>query len=402
MLESVRSTKLFLLVITATLLLSIVVVLFVLSFTFIPDVRRYVFNTPILQELRLFLYHLGNPNQANIRYDDALATQIILHNPMGIAEDREGNLFVADRGRWFGLGAIWKISYNGGAHLVAGTGHRGAVQTGTNALQSDLGMPEGLSIDNANRIYFADSANHVVIRIENDGQMTRISGTGIPGFSGDGGAAVEASLRLPYDVRLDSQGSVYIADYGNNRIRKVTRDGIIQTVAGTGEPGYSGDGGLATAARLNGPYGIFVDDKNSLLIADSYNHVVRRVDNDGIITTIIGSGRQGYSGDGGPARAASLNAPQSLYIDASGRTYVGDEHNHAIRIITPDGLISTLIGTGVAGFNEDGSLGSDAQLNDPEYILVRKDGPVVISEGGNGRILVIRNNGTLHTLVGRR
>jgi hypothetical protein len=391
-----------LLVTTTTLALSITLGLFVLSFTFIPDVRRSVFHTPVVQELRLLLYHLGNPNQANIRYDDALATQIVLHNPMGIAEDREGNLIVADRGRWFGLGAIWKISHNGRARLVAGTGHRGAVQTGTNALQSDLGSPEGLSVDNANRIYFADSVNHVVIRVENDGQITRIAGTGVPEFSGDGGPAVEASLSLPYDVRLDSQGSVYIADYGNNRIRKVTRDGIIQTVAGTGDPGYSGDGGLATDARLNGPYGIFVDDKDTLLIADTYNHVVRRVNNEGIITTIIGSGRQGYSGDGGPARAASLDGPQALYVDASGRTYVGDEHNHAIRVVSPDGLISTLIGTGVAGFNDDGTPGLDAQLNDPEYILIRKDGSLVISEGGNGRILVIGHNGRLQTLAGKR
>ena len=321
---------------------------------------------------------------------------------MGIAEDREGNLLVADRGRWFGLGAIWKISHNGRARLVAGTGHRGSVETGTNALASNLGRPEGLSVDNANRIYFADSVNHVVIRVENDGQITRIAGTGVPEFSGDGGPAVEASLSLPYDVRLDSQGSVYIADYGNNRIRKVTRDGIIQTVAGTGDPGYSGDGGLATDARLNGPYGIFVDDKDTLLIADTYNHVVRRVNNEGIITTIIGSGRQGYSGDGGPARAASLDGPQAIYVDGSGRTYVGDEHNHAIRVVSPDGLISTLIGTGVAGFNEDGPPRSDAQLNDPEYILVRKDGSLVISEGGNGRILVIGHNGRLQTLAGKR
>ena len=402
MLEAVRSKKKVLLVITATFSLFIVLSFFVLSFTFIPDVSRFARSMPILQEVRLFLYRLGNPSQTAVRHYDARATEIILHDPMGIAEDRVGNIFVADRGRWFGLAAIWKISQNGRARLVAGTGHRGAVQTGTNALQSDLGMPEGLCVDNANRVYFADSVNHVVVRIENDGQLTRIAGTGIPGFNGDRGPAIEASLRQPYDVRLDSQGTVYIADYGNNRVRKVTRDGIIQTVAGTGEQGYSGDGGPATAARLNGPYGIFVDGEDSLLIADSFNHVIRRVNNDGTITTIFGSGRQGYSGDGGLASAASFDTPQSLYVDANGRTYIGDEHNHAIRIVTPDGLISTLIGTGVAGYSEDGSLASDAQLNDPEYMFVRGDGSVVISEGDNGRILVIRRNGTLHTLAGKR
>jgi hypothetical protein len=202
----------------------------------------------ILQEVRLFFYQLGNPDQVEARHGNALATQIVLHNPMGIAEDREGNLFVADKGRWFGLGAIWKISHDGRARLVVSSGHRGAVQTGTDALQSDLGSLEGLSLDDAGRIYFADSVNHVVIRVEKDGGITRIAGTGMPGFGGDGGPAVEASLNLPYDVRLDSQGNVFIADYGNNRVRKVTGDGIIQTVAGTGERGYSGDNGLATVA----------------------------------------------------------------------------------------------------------------------------------------------------------
>ena len=402
MLEAVRSKTKALLLIAAALPLLFVLGLFVFSFASIPGASRYARSIPLMQEAGLSLYHLRHPRQTNGRHGDTQATEIVLQDPMGIAEDRVGNIYVADRGRWFGLAAIWKISQNGRARLVAGTGHRGAVQTGTNALQSDLGMPEALYVDNANRIYFADSANHVVVRIESDGQLTRIAGTGIPGFNGDHGPAIKASLRQPYDVRLDSQGTVYIADYGNNRVRKVTRDGIIQTVAGTGEQGYSGDGGPATAARLNGPYGIFVDGEDRLLIADSFNHVIRRVNNDGTITTIFGSGRQGYSGDGGLASAASFDTPQSLYVDAYGRTYIGDEHNHAIRFITPDGLISTLIGTGVAGFSEDGSLASEAQLNDPEYMFVRRDGSVVISEGDNGRILVIRRDGTLHTLAGKR
>ena len=139
-----------------------------------------------------------------------------------------------------------------------------------------------------------------------------------------------------------------------------------------------------------------------MLIADSFNHVIRRVNDDGIIMTIFGSGQQGYSGDGGPASAASFDTPQFLYVGAGGQAYIGDEHNHAIRYVTPGGQISTMIGSGVAGFSEDGSLASGAQLNDPEYMFVRRDGSIVISEGDSRRVLVIRPNGTLHTLAGKR
>ncbi len=400
--EAARSKTKALLLIAAALPLLFVLGLFVFSFASIPGASRYARSIPLMQEAGLFLYHLRHPRQTNGRHGDTQATEIVLQDPMGVAEDRLGNIYVADRGQWFGLSAIWKIGQDGRARLVAGTGRRGAAQTGDNALQSDLGKPEGLSVDNDNRVYFADSTNHVVMRIEPNGQMTRIAGTGTPGFSGDRGPASEASLNDPYDVRLDSRGSVYIADYGNNRIRMVTQDGMIQTVAGTGEPGYSGDGGPAKDARLNGPYGIFVDDEDRLLIADSFNHVIRRVNDDGIIMTIFGSGQQGYSGDGGPASAASFDTPQFLYVGADGQAYIGDEHNHAIRYVTPGGQISTMIGSGVAGFSEDGSLASGAQLNDPEYMFVRRDGSIVISEGDSRRVLVIRPNGTLHTLAGKR
>jgi hypothetical protein len=391
-----------LLLITVGLSLFIVLSLFVLSYILIPDFRRFVISRPEMQEAGLFLYRLQHFGQTEVRQDDASATEIFLQSPMGVAEDRVGNIFVGDRGKWFGLAAIWRINDKGRARLIAGSGHRGPVQTGVDALLSDLGSPEGLSIDSAGRVYFADSINHVVLRIETNGQLTRIAGTGVPGFNGDGGPAIEASLRRPFDVRLDSHEDVYIADFGNNRVRKVTRDGRIETVAGNGERGYGGDGGLAASSQLNGPYGIFLDGEDNLLIADSYNHVIRRVTHDGIITTIFGSGHQGYSGDGGPASAASFHVPESLHIDSAGRVYIGDELNHAIRIITPDGLISTLIGTGVAGSSDDGSLASSAQLNDPEYMFTREDGSVVISEGDNGRVIVIKPDGKLYTLVGRK
>ena len=402
MLEAGRSRKRVFLMIKAALLLLVALGLTGLGFTFVPGVKDYALSRPLLQDARLYIHRLKNGRPNSVVNGELQARSLVLQQPMGVADDQKGNLFVADRGRWFGLAAIWKIDRDGKARLIAGNGHRGAVRTGTNALHSGLGVPEGLSIDDADRLYFADSVNHVVVRIETDGRLTRIAGTGIPGFGGDLGPAIEAALKQPYDVRLDSQGNVYIADYGNHRVRMITRDGLIQTVAGTGEQGYSGDGGPATAAQLNGPYGIFLDSEDDLLIADSLNHVVRRVSNDGIIDTAFGTGRQGYSGDGGQASAASFDTPQSLFVDVDGRTFIGDEHNHAIRIVMPDGLISTLIGTGAAGFSEDGTQASNAQLDDPEYLLVRRDGSIVVSEGDNARVLVIKQDGTLSTLAGQR
>lgn len=400
--EAAPSSKRIVRVTKVAALLLAAVGLTVLAVATVPALRSYATTLPVLQDIRLFLFNLGPPSRSGVGSRDARATEITLHDPMGIAEDSAGNIFVADRGRWFGLAAIWKIDRDGMARLVAGTGRRGAVRAGIEGLRSDLGMPEGLTIDHLDRAYFADSINHVVMRIESDGRLTRIAGTGAPGFAGDFGPAREAALRQPYDIRLDSRGNVYIADYGNNRIRMVTPDGTIRTVAGNGEQGYSGDGGPATAARLNGPYGIFLDREDSLLIADSFNHVVRKVTGEGIITTVYGSGRQGYAGDGGPASAAAFDTPQSLYVDGDGRTFIGDEHNHAIRLVTPDGRISTLIGTGAAGFSEDGVLAAGAALNDPEYLFVREDGSVVLSEGDNRRVLIINQDGTLHTFAGER
>ena len=153
---------------------------------------------------------------------------------------------------------------------------------------------------------------------------------------------------------------------------------------------------------MNRPYGIFVDQEDRLLIADSLNHVIRRIDQDGTIATIAGSGSRGYSGDGGPALSASFDAPASLDVDATGRIYVGDEHNHAIRVIAPDGTISTLIGDGSAGSTIDGSVASGVTLIDPESVLAREDGSVVVSDGDDGRVITLRPDGRIHTLAGMR
>ena len=207
-------------------------------------------------------------------------------------------------------------------------------------------------------------------------------------------------LDRPCAVRLDSRGRIYVVDHGNHRIRRIGLDGVITTVAGTGSPGYSGDGGPATEARLKGPYGIFVDSKDNLLIADSKNHVIRRVDGTGVIRTIAGTGEPGYSGDGGPAVAAVFDTPQALFVTESGDIYIGDEHNHCIRRIDATGTISTVVGNGDPGFGGDVVEVKEARLNDPEGVWVRPDGTVLVSDADNGRVRALSPSGTVETLAG--
>ncbi len=325
---------------------------------------------------------------------------IRLFDPMGLGRDTAGNLFVSDRGGGGSGRVVWLLRTDGTARIVAGTGRRGTAPDGIPARRSDLGSPQSLCVDRTGRVYFADSYNHVILRIEEDGTLRRIAGIGRPGTGGDGGPATAAALNQPYDVRLDSAGSVYIADYGNHRIRKVTPDGLIHTVAGQGDAGYSGDGGPATAARLNGPYGLYADPKRGLLIADSHNHVIRMVDRRGHITTLAGTGQRGLAGDGGPALSAGFDTPQGLWVSASGSIYVGDEHNHAIRVIEPDGLVRRVAGTGAPGSSPDGTPADSGRLDDPENILLSSDGMVLFSEAGSGRVRYVGPDGRLGTIAG--
>jgi NHL repeat-containing protein len=329
------------------------------------------------------------------------AMQIIIEGPMGIGEDREGNIFVSDReGK-----LVWEFERSGRAVVIAGTGRptgAGGLPPGSSPAQDlDLAMPEGLVVDHEGDILLADSYNHVILRIDRAGNATLFAGTGERGAGAEGVKATESALSFPVDVRLDSKGNVFIADLRNHRIRKITRDGLITTVAGTGVAGFSGDGGPAIKAQLDMPYGVWLDKNDELLIADSNNNRIRKVTSDGIIHTVAGSGKEGFDGDGGPATAAKLNSPQSLGGDREGRIYIGDEHNNAIRILELDGTIQTLVGSEGPGFSGDGGPASQAQIADPENIWVRSDGSILISARDNARLRIVSPNGIISTFAGR-
>jgi streptogramin lyase len=296
-----------------------------------------------------------------------------------------------------------------------------------------LSGPNGVFVDETGRVFIADTNNQVIRMVNTDGIITSIAGIpGSSGYSGDNGPALSAELNFPRGVAVDQVGTVFIADRSNQRIRKVTY-GNISTMAGIGSAGYTGDGGLAVNARLNVPFGVFVDQTGRVFIADTNNFVERMVNTDGIITTIAGSnfssphgvfvdptGRlfiadsgannirmvdtnglstriagksdtsAGYTGDGGPAVLAQLNSPYGVSVDQTGRVFIADRLNNAIRMINTDGIITTVAGTGSPGYTGDGGPASSAQLNNPRGVSVDKTGRVFIADKENNVIRVFQ------------
>ncbi len=256
--------------------------------------------------------------------DGGPAANAELNRPWGIALDAAGNLYIADNNNQ----RVRKVS-GGIINTIAGTGTQGS-SGGSNPLTISLSNPIAVAVDAAGNIYIADGSNNRILKITGN-VATVVAGNGKQGFSGDGGSATSATLNGPYDIALDSAGNLYIADSGNNVIRRVS-GGVITTVAGNGNAGGSGDGGAATAASLSDPNGVAVDARGNLYIADSLNSRVRRVSG-GQITTVAGSGSQLYGGDGGTASAAGINFPEGIAFDSAGNLYIADSGNNRVRSV---------------------------------------------------------------------
>ena len=220
-----------------------------------------------------------------------------------------------------------------------------AVRDNGPAVNARLWDPQGVAVDGAGNLFIADSLNDRIRKVDASGTITTVAGTGELGFSGDGGPATSARLSRPNDVAVDGAGNLFIADSGNNRIRKVDATGTISTVAGTGRTG-GGDGGPAVQAQLHGPSGVAVDGAGNVFIADRYNYRIRKVDSAGVITTVAGTGVRGSSGDGGPATSARLSGAEGVAVDGAGNVYIADEGNDRIRKVDSAGVITTVAGTG--------------------------------------------------------
>jgi len=245
-----------------------------------------------------------------------------------------------------------------------------------------------LALDSAGNLYIADSGNRRVRKVTSAGIISTIAGTGVQGFSGDGGPATSAQLNTPASI-IFSAGNLYIADSSNQRIRRISSDGTITTVAGNGVTGFSGDGGPATGASLAFPLGMAMDSGGNLYFADGNNNRVRRISPAGVITTVAGDGVGHFAGDQGPASSASLDVPEDVAFDGAGNLYIADAGNNRVRKVDSSGLISTLAGMGDNGFSGDGGPATEAMLNFPWGLTTDFTGSVYIADRVNSRVRVV-------------
>ncbi len=333
-----------------------------------------------------------------------LALTVRLAGPTGVAVDSAGVVYFAEGSIGSGSGLqigdfrVWKVTTDQVLMNAAGNGVANYSGDGGPASRAQLSTPAGVATDTAGNIYFADSQNHRVRRISPAGVIDTIAGTGERGFSGDGGPATQAALNTPMGVAVGPGGSVYIADSGNNRIR-VVADGTIATIVGNGNAGLYGDGGQALAAALHVPQGLVVDSNYNMYIADTLNHSVRRVSPDGIIDSITGN-RPGFSGDDGPSRDALVNFPTSVALDGANNLYIVDQGNRRVRRISATtGVITTVAGSD-SPFLGDGGMAAFARLDKPQSVAVDGLGNVYITDSVQNRIRKVDSSGGISTVAG--
>lgn len=327
--------------------------------------------------------------------DGSAGTSAKLSSPAGVAVDSSGNVYVGDTGN----ARVRKIDTSGTITTAAGTGIATYGGDGGMALNAQFTTPQGMAIDNAGNLYLADSGSHRVRKVDTSGNITTITGTGTAGYGGDNGLAVNAQLNTPLGIALDGSGNLYIADGNNNRIRKIDTSGIITTFAGDGTGSFGGDGGPATSAQLFGPFSVATQGGN-VYIADTGNNRIRKVDTNGTITTIAGTNSAGFAGDNGPATSAQLNTPIGVFADSTGKLFITDYSNGSIRKIDTGGTITTVAGTGSNGFGGDNGPATSAQLNSPRFAVADATGNIYIADTTNARIRKVDTNGTITTLAG--
>jgi type IX secretion system substrate protein len=311
--------------------------------------------------------------------DGGPATSAQLKYVGAVAVDDSGNLFIADANY-----VIRKVNSSGIITTFAGSGMAGYSGDGGLATAAKIGGVGGIACDSKGNVYFSGGNNNIR-KVDKSGIITSIAGNGMTVTSGDDGLATAAGIPAPYGICLDKFGNIYIGS--NYRIRKIDISGIISTYAGTGVAGYSGDGGTATAAKIYATQQISADVSGNLYFVDFYR--IRKIDNKGVITTIAGNNSAGNSGDGGPATAAQLN-PRGVFADKCGNIYIADSYNNEVRMINTNGIISTVAGDGLTGYSGDGGPATLAKLNIPENIYLDSNSNIYIADDGNNVVRYIR------------
>ena len=329
----------------------------------------------------------GNGNTA-FSGDGGPAKQAGINVPVDVYLDNAGNMYLTDQFN----NRIRKVTPGGIISTIAGNGNAGFAGDGGPAVDAELNTPTGIRGDSNGNLYIADVSNQRIRKVDASGTITTIAGNGNKGYSGDGGPAVDAGFYNPVRVALAADGNLLVADQSDHRVRLVNLStGIVSTFAGNGagtpqSGAFSGDKGPAVDASLNNPTALAVDAAGNVYISDQVNQRIRKVDLNGIITTIAGNGTAGYGGDGGPAIDAMLNYPGGINVDAAGNLYLNDDLNFRTRMITTDGTISSIAGTGVPGFTGDGGPALAAALNGQFGVSLDLLGNVYIADSINNRI----------------
>jgi sugar lactone lactonase YvrE len=325
------------------------------------------------------------------------ATDVSISLVDGVAVSPDGDTYISRRAH----NVISRIDQNGLLLNVVGTGASGYSGDGGPATQAQLKVPAGLTFDSRGNLYIADRENHRVRKVDKKGIITTVAGNGTAGFSGDGGPATQASLNLPSGLAVDSKGNLYISDRSNNRVRVVNSKGIIKTIAGNGKDGYHGDNMPALKATLDKPFGLALDKNNNLYIADRGNNRIRKVDGSGLISTVAGDGGFYFIGDNGPAYRASIAGPTDVDVDDKGNIYIADRNNNRIRVVDKLGMIRTLMGTGQRDYNGDSELARETNLQLPFGVALDKNGDLLVIDRSHYRIRKVTLKGNkVTTLAG--
>ena len=311
--------------------------------------------------------------------------------PTGVAYDASGDLFIADATR----NQVFEISAGGAITVVAGNGTQGFSGDGGPLAAAELNAPMSVAVASDGTLYIADTGNQR-IRAVQGGNIITFAGNGARGFAGDGGPATSAALNHPVALALDATGALLVCDQGNERMRRISA-GQIATVAGNGVQGFAGDGGIATSAELNEPSGIAASSDGRVFIADTDNQRVRVVNTNGTISTLAGTGIAGTLGDGGPASAAQLSRPVGLAVDAGNDLFVADENNHRLRRIAADGTITTIAGNGRQGASADGSVAVSSAQNQPAAAAMSVFGWPVIADPASHSVQIVFTDGRLYS-----
>jgi len=343
----------------------------------------------------LFLSLITVPVDAKTGSGKATETEISLVD--GITLDKKGNMYITMREH----NIISRIDTKGMMTRYAGSGESGFSGDGGPAIKANFKTPAGLAFDPEGNLYIADRENHRVRKLDTSGNISTFAGIGKAGFSGDGGPAVSAKLNLPSGLATDEKGNLYISDRSNDRIRVVDKKGVIRTYAGTGVAGFQGDAGPALKAQLDKPFGIALDEAENLYIADRNNNRVRKVSPEGIITTVAGDGGFFFMGDNGPAYRASVAAPTGVAVDKKGNLYIADRNNNRIRLVDKLGMIRTVAGTGQQDYNGESETARETNLYLPFGLTVDSNDKLLVIDRSHYRIRRIDpKSGKVETIAG--